>query len=109
MSDFDALHRWIWRSFAHFGPLWTQLPCGWPQSAHAQQVVSGGNDVGVDLHAFEAAHHRAAQSTVGLHPAEDLLDALSLSLADVVALMACRARIEPLPEASGSQGQSRRA
>ena len=95
MSGFRALNRSVLRSFAHFGLLRRQLSCRWSQSTHAQQVVSGGNDVGVQAHARQSASHRAAQPAVGLHPAEDLLDTLSFSLADRVAGVARGACVEP--------------
>src|SRR6266849_10786708 len=94
MNAFDARNRPLSCLCAQFVPLRAHLPCRWPQSAHAYEVVSSGNDVGVNAHALQAARHRAAQPTVGLHPAEDLLDTLSLPLADCVALMARGARIE---------------
>src|SRR5260370_6750615 len=95
MSEFYALNRFVLRSFVHFRLLRTQLPCGCWQSTHAQQVVSGGNDVGVKAHACQSASHRASQSAVGFHPAEDLLDALSPSLADRRAGAARGAWVEP--------------
>jgi len=49
----------------------------------------------VQLHALKATHERAPKAAVALHPTEDLLDALSLSLADRVAGMARGARIQP--------------
>src|SRR5205807_1385251 len=95
MSHCGALNRSFARSIAHFCLHWTQLPCCRLQSTHTKQVIGGGNDVGVNANGLHAARHGAAQPAIGFHPAEDLLDALSLLLADRVAGMTSRAHIEP--------------
>lgn len=84
MSEFGASNRCVLRSFVHFRLLRMQLPRGCRQATHAQQVVSGGNDIGVQTNARQAASHGAAQPAVGLHPAEDLLDTSVVIAADVV-------------------------
>src|SRR6267143_3275536 len=70
------------------------------QSTEAQQVVGRSDQVGVQLHAGEAAEAGAAQAPVRLHPTEDLFDALALLLADPVARMARGANVEPCSAAS---------
>src|SRR5258708_23173179 len=79
----------------HLRDLWTHLSRGGLQSTHSKQVVGRAHEVGVQLHPRETASERAAQATIGLHPAEDFLDALSLSLTDGVSGMTGGARIEP--------------
>lgn len=49
----------------------------------------------MQLHARQAARERAAQSAVGLHPAEDLLELFSFPLADRVVGVARDTRVAP--------------
>src|SRR5713226_6695415 len=88
----------------HFRDLWTYLSRGGSQPTHAQQVVGRAYEVGVQLHPRETASERAAQAAIGLHPAEDFLDALSLSLTDGVSGMTGGARIEPRGRAAFDSG-----
>src|SRR3974377_2355014 len=71
------------------------LPWERSQTTQPQQVIGRAHKVGVQLHAGNATKARATQSAPALHPAEDLLDPLALSLADPVALMPSRTVIEP--------------
>ena len=41
------------------------------QSAQTQQVVGSADQVGVQLHAGDAAEAGPTQAAIGLHPAED--------------------------------------
>src|SRR5260221_8163806 len=88
----------------HFRDLRTQLSRSGSQPTHSQQVVGRAHEVGVQLHPRETTSERAAQAAVGLHPAEDFLDALSLSLTDGVSGMTRRARIEPRGRAAFDSG-----
>src|ERR1700682_3664326 len=81
--------------YTHLRDLRTYLSRGGPQPTHAEQVVGRAYDIGVQLHPREPASQRAAQAAIGLHPAEDFLDALSLCLTDRVSGMTGGARIEP--------------
>src|SRR5579863_8496490 len=65
------------------------------QSAEPQQVVGSADKMGMQLHSSDAAKARATQPAPALHPAEDLLDPLALSLADRVTGVASGARIQP--------------
>src|SRR3974377_1637224 len=65
------------------------------QTTEAQQVVGRAYEVGMQLHSGNAAKARAAQATPALHPAEDLLDPLALSLAHPVAVMTRCASVQP--------------
>src|SRR6516165_1894519 len=71
------------------------LPWERSQTTQPQQVIGRTHKVGVQLHAGNATKARATQSAPALHPAEDFLDPLALSLADPVALMPSRTGIEP--------------
>src|SRR6185369_3650202 len=64
------------------------------QAAHAQQVVRRGGEVRLQLNASGADEACLAKATVGLQPAEDLLDSFALSLTDLVALVARRSLIQ---------------
>lgn len=70
------------------------LSCGGLQSTESQQVVSGADQMRVQLNPGDAPEARASQAAVALHPTEDLLDPLALFLADPVARMPSRARIQ---------------
>jgi hypothetical protein len=78
-----------------FRDLQRHLSRSGPQSTHSEQVVGRPYDIGVQLHPRETARERTTQAAIGLHPAKDFLDALSLSLTDRVSGMTRRARIEP--------------
>src|SRR6516164_8020344 len=65
------------------------------QTTQPQQIVGGTDEVGMQLHSGNAAKACAPQATPALHPAEDLLDPLALSLTDPVALMSRGASIQP--------------
>src|SRR5262249_22618654 len=72
-----------------------------------QQVVGGADEVGMQLHASDAAEARATQTTPALHPAEDLFDPLALSLADPVTRMPCRTSVQPRSPAPVNLGNVR--
>src|SRR4051812_43544392 len=61
---------------------------------HPDQVVGGRREQKLPVHPTSAAVAELAQPADGLHPAEDLFNAFPRALADRVARMACRARIE---------------
>src|SRR5579862_4361792 len=88
-----SMHLWSFSSL--IASLHRHLPCGRSQTTQPQQVVGGTDEMRVQLHSSDAPKARATKSAPGLHPAEDLLDPLTLSLTDPVALVARRARIEP--------------
>ena len=74
---------------------WMNSSCrGRLQSRHSQKVVSGADQVGGHLRFGLPDEACLSQSTYGLHPAEDLLDAFALSLADGVAAVPGSACIE---------------
>ena len=58
------------------------------QSREAQQIVGSTDQVGSELGLGLSDEARLAQSTHGLHPAEDFLDALPFPLAHGIARMA---------------------
>ena len=65
--------------------------CEHLQSRDPQKVVRGTNQAGGELGLGLSDETGLPQSTDGLHPAEDLLDAFALSLAhDVAAVRASR-------------------
>src|SRR5882672_9325272 len=64
------------------------------QARHAQEVVGARCEVGVELRAIEAHEATLSHAGNGLEPAEDLLDALAMTLTDPVTRMACRPSIE---------------
>ena len=80
MSDFRCSIRHFLVSPVHFRVHWAQLSCKRLQPTHAQQVVGAADQVRLQLHARDAACKSFAQSPIGLHPAEDLLDAFAFSL-----------------------------
>src|SRR6516164_730568 len=77
------------------------------QTTKAQQVVSGADEVSMQLHSGDAAKTRPAQATPALHPAENLFDPLALSLAYPVALMPRRASVQPRSVAAIDLGNVR--
>src|SRR5215469_8520829 len=77
------------------------------QTTQPQQVVGGADEVGMQLHASDAAEARATQTTPALHPAEDLFDPFALSLADPVARMPCRTSVQPRSPAPVNLGNVR--
>src|SRR5215207_3660881 len=64
------------------------------QSDHSYQVVGGRHQIARQLGPRQAAIARAAESTYGLHPAKDLLDARADALADDVSHVTRRAPID---------------
>jgi hypothetical protein len=54
--------------------LWTYLSCQWLQSSELQQVLRSTDEVGMQLYTAKTTGHRAAQSTIGFHPTDDLFD-----------------------------------
>src|SRR6266851_3891381 len=60
---------------------------GGRQARDSQQVVGGGDQVGVPLHPRASAIAGFAQSADGLHPAESLLDPLAHPLTDRITRM----------------------
>src|SRR5215472_15679560 len=58
-----------------------------PQSRDSEQVVGGGDQIGVHLHSFAATVASFAQTADGLHPAEGLLDSFAYPLADRIIRM----------------------
>jgi hypothetical protein len=64
-----------------FASLRAHLSCGRLQSRHAKQVVRRADQVRSELGLGDAHEAALPQSAYCLHPAEDFLDALSLSLA----------------------------
>src|SRR4051812_39475527 len=61
---------------------------------HPDQVVGGGREQKLPVHPTSTPVAELAQPADRLHPAEDLLDPFPRALADRVAQMTCRARIE---------------
>src|ERR1700738_2702461 len=59
--------------------------CAGLQCAHANQVVRRRGEEKLPIHASTPAMPELAESTDGLHPAEDFFDAFAPALADVVA------------------------
>jgi hypothetical protein len=100
-QKFERINDAIWRVVK---PLWQQsmvmslfkrhLSCGGRQATETQQVVGGTDQMGVQLHASNAAHVHAAQASIGFHPPEDLLDPLALALTGPVAGVPGGTRIE---------------
>jgi len=74
---------------------------------HSQQVVGDRHQVGGELRLHDPNEAALSQATDRLHPAEDLLDPLALSLADAVALVARGARIQPQVQEPAKQRNSR--
>ena len=70
------------------------LSCARLQSRHSEQVVRGSDHVSSELRLHQPDETALPEPTHRLHPAEDLFDPLSLSLADGVALMSRGARIQ---------------
>src|SRR5882672_5816069 len=64
------------------------------QARHAQEVVGARCEVGVELRALEAHEATLSHAGDGLEPAEDLLDALAMTLTDPVTRMSCGSSIE---------------
>src|SRR5215204_1791493 len=87
----ECCFRWLMSAMALFR---TQLSCQRLQSSQAQQVVSGADNVRVELYAPQTARERAAQSAVLFHPTENFFDALALALADGVASVPSGASIQ---------------
>src|SRR5262245_31779170 len=63
------------------------LRCGGRHPRHPEQVVGRPDHVGGKLRLGDADEATASQAADRLHPAEDLFNALSLSLADEVAVV----------------------
>src|SRR5215472_16638141 len=64
------------------------------QSRDSEQIVGGGDQVGVHLHALTPAVAGLAQASYGFHPAEGFLDTFTDPLADSVTWMTGSAGIE---------------
>jgi hypothetical protein len=64
------------------------------QTRHSEQVIRGADDVGGKLGLRQTHEAALTQAANRLHPAEDLLHPFALTLADGVALVACRARVK---------------
>lgn len=67
---------------------------GWCESRHTQQIVGAGSQIGLQLRASDADDPTLSQPADGLGSTEDLLDMLSLALADAVAVVARGPRIQ---------------
>src|SRR6187455_1059279 len=78
-----------------FGLLRRHLSCRRLQSRHAQQVVCSPYHVSGELRLRKADEPSFAQTANGLHPAEDLLDALAFALTHGVTPMPRGASIQP--------------
>src|SRR6266704_6283624 len=87
--------HWLMVDFHAIRSLRTRLSRAGLHSRHAQQVVRGPNHIGRKLGLHDSDEAALSQSADRLHPAEDLLDALALSLADRVALVPRGPAIEP--------------
>src|ERR1700733_11593000 len=64
------------------------------QLDHPDEVVGRGCEVGVEARSLGAAVTRLAKTADGLHPAPDLLDLLSRSLAETVSIVLRRAAVD---------------
>ena len=67
---------------------------GGRQPRDSQQVVGGGDQLGVPLHPRASAVAGFAQPADGLHPAEALLDPFAHPLTDCITRMPGGARVE---------------
>src|SRR5439155_17146373 len=77
-----------------FPSLRAYLSCRRLQLRHAQKVVRRADQVRGELGLRDPDEAALSEPAHRLHPAEDLLDALALSLADRVALMSGRSAIQ---------------
>lgn len=88
----------LWCSFmldsCSIGSFRAHLSCVRLQSRHSEQVMRGADHVGSELHLDNADEAARSQATDRLHPAEDLFDAFTLSLADRIAQVARGAVVE---------------
>lgn len=72
------------------------------ESCHSQQVVGGAHHIGGELRLRDPDEAALSHVTHGVHPTEDFLDSLALSLVDAVALVV-RGATDPAPACGALQ------